>query len=75
VPETKTRCCRSTPRCRTCPLRFAAEIRAVNGLAKPPAHLPEHLAGVPNCLHKYEPLFRRGTPAPEEHEPLVAAVS
>jgi hypothetical protein len=74
VPQTKPSCCRSTPRCRTCPLRFAAEIRAVNGLTKPNLRLPEHLVGVPTCLHKYEPLFRRGTTAPEEPEPVVAAV-
>jgi hypothetical protein len=24
-----------------------------------PPQLPPHLVGVPNCLHKYEPLLRR----------------
>jgi hypothetical protein len=58
VPSTKTRCCRSTPRCRTCPLRFAAELRSVNALGKPRPGLPAHLADVPPCLHKYEALLR-----------------
>ena len=59
VPPTKPRCCRSTPRCRTCPLRFAAELREVRTLAERGGSTPPHLAGVPRCLHKYEPLFRR----------------
>jgi hypothetical protein len=37
-------------------VRLAAELAATL-----PAHAgaPAHLAGVPECLHKYEPLFRR----------------
>jgi hypothetical protein len=53
------KCCRSTPRCRSCPLVLARERkRLLNlgplGLAEP---VPDHLAGVPVCLHKYEPLL------------------
>lgn len=59
VPPTKTRCCRSTPRCRSCPLRFAAELREINSLGKPPRDVPAHLSDVPSCLHKYEALLRR----------------
>lgn len=59
VPPTKTRCCRSTPRCRACPLRFAAELRQVNSLGRPSRQTPPHLADVPACLHKYEPLLRQ----------------
>jgi hypothetical protein len=58
VPPTKTRCCRTTPRCRTCPLRFATELREINALGKPRPGLPAHLADVPACLHKYEALLR-----------------
>jgi hypothetical protein len=60
LPSSKTRCCRSEPRCRTCPLRFAAELREVNALANGAVRkdLPPHLADVPACLHKYEPLLR-----------------
>jgi hypothetical protein len=53
------RCCRATPRCRSCPLRFAAELRELQARLAPPPDLPPHLADVPACLHKYEPLFRR----------------
>lgn len=52
------RCCRSEPRCRACPFALAAEARALRQLAAAPPKLPAHLAGVPPCLHKYEPLFR-----------------
>ena len=55
----KPRCCRSTPRCRTCPLRFATELREIQAALDGGAPLPPHLDGVPPCLHKYEPLFRR----------------
>jgi hypothetical protein len=58
-----SRCCRSTPRCRTCPLRFATELREVQARANPDALLPPHLVGVPACLHKYEPLFKRAVEA------------
>ena len=58
VPPTKSRCCRTTPRCRTCPLRFAAELREVGALGRPNPTLPAHLADVPACLHKYEALLR-----------------
>ena len=40
-------------------MRFAAELRDVQALADRDAKLPPHLTGVPACLHKYEPLFRR----------------
>lgn len=53
-----TKCCGSDPRCRTCPVRLAAELRAIES---PGAGLPDHLLGVPPCLHKYEPLFRAAT--------------
>jgi hypothetical protein len=54
------KCCRSTPRCRDCPVRKAAEdelLRSLGLSPKPP--LPPHLEGVPRSLHKYEPLLRR----------------
>jgi hypothetical protein len=50
------KCCGSSPRCRACPARWAEELARLEGRAAP---APEHLAGVPHCLHKYEPLFRR----------------
>jgi hypothetical protein len=55
------KCCRSEPRCRSCPLRLAEERKALlntgpQGLVEP---LPDHLAGVPACLHKYEPLLQK----------------
>jgi hypothetical protein len=34
------------------------ELRDVMELAGPPEGVPAHLAGVPVCLHKYEPLLR-----------------
>jgi hypothetical protein len=60
-PSPDFRCCRSQPRCRTCPLRFVTEMREAEALAAGPAarrDLPAHLADVPPCLHKYEPLLR-----------------
>ena len=62
-----SKCCGSDPRCRTCPVRLAAELRAIED---PTAGLPEHLVGLPPCLHKYEPLFR--APTCDAH-PLPAA--
>ena len=59
MPPPKTRCCRSTPRCRACPLRFAAELRDLRQALERDADLPPHLRGVPACLHKYEPLLRQ----------------
>jgi hypothetical protein len=53
------RCCRATPRCRSCPLRFAEELRQLQARLDPQHAVPPHLADVPPCLHKYEPLFRR----------------
>jgi hypothetical protein len=47
-------------------VRWAAELARVEGTG-PPA--PEHLAGVPDCLHKYEPLFRRA--AAEQQLPVA----
>ncbi len=53
------RCCRSEPRCRACPLLLAKEMRELRELAAPEVDgVPPHLAGVPACLHKYEPLLR-----------------
>ena len=60
-PPDNFRCCRSQPRCRTCPLRFVTEMRQAEALANGTAagkDVPEHLADVPPCLHKYEPLLR-----------------
>ena len=51
-----TKCCGSMPRCRTCPVRLVADIRGL--LPDERAALAEHLQGVPECLHKYEPLLR-----------------
>ena len=51
-----SKCCRSTPRCRACPVVLAAELAAMLPTAEA---VPPHLAGLPACLHKYEPLFRR----------------
>jgi hypothetical protein len=62
MPTANFRCCRSEPRCRTCPLRFVTEMRQAEALANgtaAPRDLPQHLADVPACLHKYEPLLRR----------------
>jgi hypothetical protein len=54
------KCCRSTPRCRDCPVRTAAEHEFLRSLGlAPESSLPPHLEGVPPCLHKYEPLLRR----------------
>ena len=36
-------------------MRLAAEIRQTLPQAE---DVPAHLAGLPRCLHKYEPLFR-----------------
>jgi hypothetical protein len=54
-------CCRSQPRCRACPLLLAKEMRELRELGAQATRpdLPPHLAGVPECLHKYEPLLRQ----------------
>jgi len=52
------KCCRSTPRCRSCPLRRRELADELIALVTPPV-LPAHLVGVPRCLHKYEPLLRQ----------------
>jgi hypothetical protein len=36
-----------------------AEVRDLQASFDPGRDLPPHLQGVPACLHKYEPLFRR----------------
>ena len=46
-------------------MRLSTEIRAV--LPPAPGVAP-HLDGLPPCLHKYEPLFRRDD-APAQREP------
>lgn len=79
------KCCRSTPRCRDCPARrpsdpatltIAAELIALKRPAT--ADLPGHLVGIPRCLHKYEPLFRRAdaeqTPLAAEAQPVSSAL-
>jgi hypothetical protein len=58
MPAAPGKCCRSTPRCRSCPLRRKELPTEIAALMTPPA-LPPHLVGVPRCLHKYEPLLRR----------------
>jgi hypothetical protein len=35
------------------------EVREVRELAARALDVPPHLAGVPECLHKYEPLLKR----------------
>ena len=63
------KCCRSTPRCRSCPLRHKQLLSEITALVTPP-QLPPHLVGVPSCLHKYEPLLRRTY---DEREAQVAS--
>jgi hypothetical protein len=53
----RPRCCRSRPRCRSCPFRLREELRAVEGLLTAD-ETPPHLVGVPRCLHRFEPLLR-----------------
>jgi len=62
------KCCGSMPRCRACPVRFAAELARLEGKSAPE---PTHLAGVPACLHKYEPLFRRAADDTANQLPLA----
>ena len=62
------KCCGSMPRCRACPVRFAAELARIEGK---PAPDPAHLQGVPACLHKYEPLFRRSAQPDAAELPLA----
>jgi hypothetical protein len=64
------RCCRTTPRCGSCPLRLAAELRAVNAIGRPRPDLPAHLADVPECLHKYEALLRPREATGAEERPV-----
>lgn len=61
------RCCRSEPRCRACPLVLDRELRDVRALGSRDAvrDMPPHLAGLPECLHKYAPLLAE-QPAKEE---------
>jgi hypothetical protein len=58
-PGRRKKCCRSQPRCRSCPVTLATEVREVRELARRGLDAPPHLAGVPECLHKYEPLLRK----------------
>ncbi len=53
------RCCRSEPRCRACPIMLHKELREIGdlGVRGVGPDLPAHLAGLPECLHKYGPLF------------------
>ena len=62
------KCCGSMPRCRACPVRFAAELARLEGKSAPE---PTHLAGVPACLHKYEPLFKRAADDAANQLPLA----
>jgi hypothetical protein len=64
------KCCRSTPRCRSCPLRRQELADELIALVTPPT-VPEHLVGVPRCLHKYEPLLRRSF-AQREAQPVAS---
>jgi hypothetical protein len=64
----KEKCCQSTPRCKRCPVVLAQDRRAVAALAAPA--LPPHLEGVPECLHRFEPLLRRSW---EEREAATLA--
>jgi hypothetical protein len=64
------RCCRTTPRCGSCPLRLAAELRAVNAIGQPRPDLPAHLTDVPACLHKYEALLRPREATGAEERPV-----
>ncbi|WDT94171.1 hypothetical protein JDY09_02655 [Thermoleophilum album] len=58
-PTRATRCCRSSPRCRDCPALAQLELRDfVRSLVPDEEVVPEHLRGVPRCLHRYEPLLR-----------------
>jgi hypothetical protein len=60
-PAPKEKCCRSTPRCRRCPVLLVVERRATVAMVtslQGGGDLPPHLQGLPECLHKYEPLLR-----------------
>jgi len=37
---------------------LAQDAKRLSAIAAQPAGVPPHLAGIPSCLHKYEPLFR-----------------
>lgn len=63
-----TKCCRATPRCKRCPVVLAADRRAVDELVA--LRVPPHLQGVPECLHRFEPVLRR---AWEEREAATLA--
>ncbi len=53
------KCCRAVPRCRSCPVTLRSELADVRQqLTSAATKDPPHLAGIPRCLHKYEPLFR-----------------
>ena len=52
------RCCRSTPRCRSCPVWRLRDVLDLRELVAP-SDVPPHLEGVPSCLHKYEDVLRR----------------
>jgi hypothetical protein len=60
-PDGQKRCCRSVPRCRSCPVLLSGELRSVRQLdpEMAAAALPPHLAGMPACLHRYEALLRQ----------------
>jgi hypothetical protein len=56
----QVKCCRSTPRCRSCPARKIEDELLLRALGlEPGPRLPAHLSGLPSSLHKYEPLLRR----------------
>jgi hypothetical protein len=60
APAVPVKCCRSNPRCRDCPARKIEDDRLLLALGLPPGPpLPPHLRGLPQSLHKYEPLLRK----------------
>ncbi len=65
------KCCRSNPRCRSCPARRIDHDRLLVAIGlEPGPRMPPHLSGVPASLHKYEPLLLKSW-----EERIVAAAS
>ena len=59
-PSKFGRCCRSLPRCKSCPVFRAAEVAHLRDRLRLESETPPHLRGVPESLRKYEPLLRAG---------------